>query len=251
MLWESGTVSNRDETPPFCAEMEGKNMNLDKVRRHFEDEAFGYDGLITRIVPKYHEQNETIITLIPFNRSEIVKVLDLGCGTGILSHLVLSGFSRAQVVAFDLAENMLAVCARNLSAYKDRLTLMKGNFGLDDFGSGYDIIVSGLSTHHLDDTEKLRLYKRIYDSLNQGGVFINREVVLGETPSLTDRYHYLWREYIRSNGEDDKKWFKKYLEEDIPAPVEMQTNWLREIGFIDVGCHWRYFNFAIFGGIKL
>ncbi len=56
---------------------------------------------------------------------------------------------------------------------KTGLTLMKGNFGSADFGSGYDIIVSGLSTYHLDDTEKLRLYKRIYDSLNQGGVFIS------------------------------------------------------------------------------
>ncbi len=104
-------------------------MTLDKVRRHFEEEAFHYDGLIPRIIPKYHEQNETIITLIPFDRSKVLKVLDLGCGTGILSYLVLSRFFKAQVVAFDLAENMLAVCARNLSAYKDRLTLMKGNLG--------------------------------------------------------------------------------------------------------------------------
>jgi len=75
-------------------------------------------------------------------------------------------------------------------------------------------------------------------------------VVLVESSSLSDRYHQLWREYTRSNDEDEEKWFKKYLEEDIPAPVDIQTNWLREIGFVDVGCHWRYFNFAIFGGIK-
>ncbi|AGL01222.1 class I SAM-dependent methyltransferase [Desulfoscipio gibsoniae] len=188
--------------------------------------------------------------MIPFERSKAVKVLDLGCGTGILSYLILVAFPNARVVAFDMAENMLAACSQNLSVYKNRLTLFQGNFGSDDFGGGYDIIVSGLSTHHLDDTEKPGLYKRIYDALNQGGVFINREVVLGESSSLTDRYHYLWREYIRSNGEDDEKWFNRYLDEDIPAPVEVQTNWLKEIGFIHVGYHWRYFNFAIFGGTK-
>ena len=107
-----------------------------------------------------------------------------------------------------------------------------------------------MATHHLGDEEKPRLFKRIYDALNQGGAFVNREVVLGESSSLTDRYHHLWREYIRSNGEDDEKWFNKYLEEDTPAPVEVQTTWLQEIGFIDVGCYWRYFNYAIFGGVK-
>lgn len=225
-------------------------MDSDKVRKHFEEEAFNYDGLITWLIPKYHEQNEIILSIIPFDRSKVLKILDLGCGTGILSNQMLRAFPKAQVVAFDLAENMLTACERNLSSYKDRLTLIKGNFASDYFGSDYDLIVSGLAIHHLADVEKPRLYKRIYDSLNQGGAFINREVVLGESSSLTDRYHHLWREYIRSNGEDDEKWFNKYLEEDIPAPVDVQTNWLREIGFIDVGCHWKYFNFAIFGGIK-
>lgn len=160
-------------------------MDTVKVQRHFEEEAFDYDGLIPRLIPKYHEQNQIIITLIPFERARVLNVLDLGCGTGVLSYLVLNAFPNAQVVSFDLAENMLAVCSRNLSAYKDRLTLVKGNFGSDDFGSGYDLIVSGLSTHHLDDTEKPRLYKRIYDALNHQGVFINREVVLGESTYLT------------------------------------------------------------------
>jgi len=43
--------------------MEGKNMTLDKVRRYFEDDAFHYDDLIPRIIPKYQEQNETQLSL--------------------------------------------------------------------------------------------------------------------------------------------------------------------------------------------
>lgn len=226
-------------------------MTPDRVRRHFDDEAFEYDETIPKIIPNYHDQNDTIIRLLPFDGSEALKALDLGCGTGILSYLLLSRFPGVQVTAFDLAENMLAVCATNLSAYGDRLALIKGNFAQDDFGSGYDIIVSGLATHHLEDTEKQRLYKRIYDALKHGGVFINREVVLGETPSLTDRYLCFWREYIRSNGEDDEIWYNKHLDEDFPATVADQLCWLKEAGFIDFGCYWRYFNFAIFGGSKL
>lgn len=225
-------------------------MNLDNVSEHFEKEAFVYDELIIRLIPNYEEQNDVIAKLIPFDRNKKLTALDLGCGTGILSYLILKEFPNAQVTAFDLAENMLKVCKKNLGIYRDRLELKQGNFGADEIGQGYDIVLSGLSTHHLDNTGKTNLYKRIYQGLNPGGVFINREIILGATPNLTEQYHQLWREYIRSNGEDDKKWFEKYLEEDIPASVEDQLEWLIDAGFIDVGCHWRYLNFAVFGGRK-
>ena len=92
-------------------------MSLDKVRNHFEEEAFEYDELIPRIIPKYIEQNDVMLTLIPFDRSKEIRVLDLGAGTGILSYLILKAFPKAGVVAFDLAENMLATCEKNLIYY--------------------------------------------------------------------------------------------------------------------------------------
>lgn len=225
-------------------------MNIDKVSEHFEREAFVYDELILRLIPNYEEQLDVIAKLIPFERTKQLTALDLGCGTGVLSYLILKLFPNAQVTAFDLAENMLEVCKTNLGVYEDRLELKQGNFGKDDIGQGYDIVLSGLSTHHLDNSGKINLYQRIYQGLSPGGIFINREIVLGATSNLTEYYHQLWRQFIRSNGEDDEKWFKKYLEEDIPASVENQLEWLIDAGFVDVGCHWRYLNFAVFGGEK-
>jgi len=37
---------------------------------------------------------------------------------------------------------------------------------------------------------------------------------------------------------------------NILAPVEDQCRWLREIGFDDVDCYWKYFELAIFGGMR-
>ncbi len=225
-------------------------MNLDAVREQFEQRAFDYDGLIPRLIPRYREQHDLILQLIPFETNANIKVLDLGAGTGILSALIFQTFPQANVAAFDMAENMLKICQTNLSAFGKRLTLQQGNFAEDDFGSGYDLVVSGLAIHHLDSGGKQTLFKKLFHSMNPGGILLIRDIVTGATPRLTEQYEQLWRQYMKASGEDDAAWFQNYLKEDIPSSVEEQTKWLAEAGFADTGCHWRYLNFAIFGGVK-
>lgn len=225
-------------------------MNLDAVREQFEQRAFDYDGLIPRLIPRYREQHDLILQLIPFETNAHIKVLDLGAGTGILSALILQAFPQANILAFDIAEKMLKVCQTNLSAYQERLTLQQGNFAEDNFGNGYDLVVSGLAIHHLDSAGKQTLFKKLFQSMNSGGILLIRDIVTAATPRLTEQYEQLWRQYMKANREDDAAWFQKYLEEDIPSSVEEQTRWLSEAGFADTACHWRHLNFAIFGGVK-
>jgi len=224
-------------------------VNLDYVREEFEQRAFDYDGLIPRLIPHYHEQQDLILQLIPFETNANIKVLDLGAGTGILSALILQAFPQANVLAFDMAENMLKVCQTNLSAFGKRLTLQQGNFAEDDFGSGYDLVVSGLAIHHLDSAGKQQLFHQLFQSINPEGILLIRDIVTGATPKLTEPYENLWRQYMKASGEDDAAWFQNELKEDIPSSVEEQTKWLTETGFADAACHWRYLNFAIFGGV--
>ena len=94
-------------------------MTLNNVREHFEQEAFSYDNLILKLIPYYHEQHQVMLDMIDFPNNASIKVLDLGCGTGVLSHLVLKNFQQANLVAFDFSENMLRACKNNLSAYHD------------------------------------------------------------------------------------------------------------------------------------
>lgn len=226
-------------------------MNATQIQKRFEETAFDYDGLIPRLIPYYREQHQVMLDLIGFDRSTRLKVLDLGAGTGVLANLILKTFPEATVVAFDLAENMLEVCQRNLLDYGDRIAFQQGNFAIDDIGCNYDLVISGLAIHHLDGARKQQLFKRVFQTMNPGGIFLNRDIVLGATKNLTQQYETLWRQYMRSQGEDDEKYFAAYLEEDQPSSVEDQIQWLKAAGFEDVGCHWRYLNFAIFGGFKI
>lgn len=223
-------------------------MTKESIWRHFQGEAEDYDGLIPRLIPHYHEQNEILLNLIPFDTDANLSVLDLGAGTGILSELILKSFPQSRVTAFDLSERMLELVSRKLSGFKDRLEIKLGDFSTDNLGSDYDLIVSGLAIHHLDDDHKTALFRRLFESLNMGGTLLIRDCVKGATPSLTEQYEKLWRAFMQANGEDDAKWFARYLEEDTPSSVNAQLGWLSEAGFVNIGCHWRYLNFAIFGG---
>ncbi|MBV6625548.1 MAG: class I SAM-dependent methyltransferase [Rivularia sp. (in: Bacteria)] len=225
-------------------------MQVNNIRQYFEQEAFNYNDLILRLIPYYREQHQVMLDMIDVPQNASIKVLDLGCGTGVLSHLVLQNFKQANVVAFDFAENMLAACKNNLSAYQDRVEFKQGDFGVDDIGEHYDLIVSGLAIHHLDAEGKQKLFKKLFSTMNPNGLLLILEIVKGANAQLTQKYEKLWRKFINDNGEDENYWFAKHIEEDIPDSVENQTQWLAQAGFINIGCHWRYLNFAIFGANK-
>jgi tRNA (cmo5U34)-methyltransferase len=225
-------------------------MNLELVKQHFEGDADTYESHILKFVPFYREQNEMMMEMLPFERTSGIKAVDLGAGPGVLSEMLLRRFPRSKVLVFDLAEKMIALARENLSRFEDRVEYQLGNLATDDFGGGYDLVISGLSIHHLDHETKRSLFHRIYAALKSGGLFLNRDVVSGATERLSGMYVNLWRLYVRSMGEDDASMMKRYYAEDIPASVEEQLEWMREAGFIDVGCHWQRLNFAIYGGRK-
>jgi tRNA (cmo5U34)-methyltransferase len=62
-----------------------------------------------------------------------------------------------------------------------------------------------------------------------------------------------WRRYMSggiSGDEIESKWIQKYREEDHPAKLIDQLTWMTEIGFIDVDVIWKYYNFAVYGGVR-
>jgi tRNA (cmo5U34)-methyltransferase len=226
-------------------------MDLQRVRAHFDEEATDYDARILRIVPQYREQGELILEVLPFDTDRPLRALDLGCGTGALSCLLLAAYPAATIVACDLSQNMLALSGRRLARFAPRATFRQADFGSCDLGADeYDVVLSGLAIHHLDGAGTRALYRRIHRALRPGGMFVNRELVLGATPYWTRRYEQLWREHVTLSGETDQGWFQQYLDEDQPVSIEDHLTWLRAAAFVEVACHFRRLNFAIFGGSK-
>lgn len=224
---------------------------LKNVEQHFNAEAHEFDDLVLKLIPDYPQMIAALVAAIPFDRSAPVRFIDLGCGTGTVAEYVLNAFPNAHVTCLDLAENMIAMAQAKLARYEN-IRYLVGDFSA--FDGKYDVVLSSLALHHLpvyDD--KGRLYRRIYDCLNPGGVFYNADVVLGSNDFLQALYMHQWRTFMRrdiSEDETEGKWIPKYYSEDRPAKLVDQLRWMAEIGFADVDVLWKYCNFAVYGGVK-
>lgn len=168
------------------------------------------------------------------------RVLDLGTGNGRLIAMLRPDRPELVAVGLDFSELMLSR-ARGRFAGEDRVELRRHDLSQPlphDLGR-FDAVVSSFAIHHLEDERKRSLYAEAFDLLEPGGVFANFEHVA----SASERLH---RAFFAAIGEP--------LENADPSDrlldVETQLGWLREIGFEDADCYWKWLEMALLIGVK-
>jgi tRNA (cmo5U34)-methyltransferase len=226
-------------------------MAAHDVRGHFDRDWEEYDTRIRRLVPRYDDLHEAILSVLPLDPEAKGRVLDLGMGTGELTRKVLDRFPRADVVGIDFAGRLLDGARRKLAGYGDRVVCLEGDYEEMEAPGTFDAAVSALSIHHLDGEAKRRLFGRIHAKLRPGGAFVNGDYVEPASPRLRDRYRELREAYLRAAGwsEDEiAKHRENSLRYDRPSTVEDQLAWLRDLGYEDVDCVWKFYDLAVFVG---
>ena len=185
-------------------------------------------------IPHRTEGEATLLSEIP---TESKRVLDLGCGNGHLLGLVLSHCPGATGVGLDFSPTMLEESRRRFSD-DDRVRFVEHNLDerLPDIGA-FDCVISSFAIHHCADSRKRELYSEVFACLEAGAVFCNLEHV----SSPSQRIHDGFVEAMGMTPEDEDP-SNKLLD------VETQLRWLREIGFEDVDCFWKWRELALLAG---
>lgn len=114
------------------------------------------------------------------------KILDLGCGTGLLSLKCLQK-TRCSITGVDYAQEMLDILKDKIKKLKleDRISLcLMDAASLKFKDRTFDRVVSSVALHHLKD--KLPALKKIFRVLKPGGIFILGEVDMDTTGKHTD-----------------------------------------------------------------
>ena len=218
-------------------------------------------------IPLAQEQIGVMMTMLKTSTQPIEKFLDLGCGDGILGAAILGAYPAAHGVLADFSEPMLAQARESLKEYAGQLAFENLDYGdkawvnkMQPQGP-FDAIVSGYSIHHQPDARKPEIYAEIFSLLKPGGWFINIEHVSSAAELNVDLFerHYASARYAIEKQNGGTRTLEQVTEEyrtrpdkaaNILAPVELQCDWLRAIGYEDVDCYMRIYELAVFGGRK-
>jgi tRNA (cmo5U34)-methyltransferase len=206
-------------------------VNLWTSNEHVEDYLRRADQISHRT-----EGEAAVLEFIPTGTR---RILDLGTGDGRLLALVRQRHPETEAVAVDFSPAMLEA-VRQRFATDARVRVLDHNMDLPLPALGtFDAVISSFAIHHLVHERKRALYEEIFRLLNRGGVFCNLEHVASPTQRLHEEF--LHRIGFTVETEDPSN---KLLD------VETQLGWLRDVGFVDVDCQWKWRELALLSGVR-
>lgn len=212
-------------------------MPLEKMNDFFDARADGYDNhmLIDLALDEFYEE---IACLVESERKDFC-LLDLGCGTGLELKRLFEKYPAMSVTGIDLSAKMLQKLKEKFP--NKNLRLLCGSYFKLGLGNGYDVALSTYSLHHFNEGEKLLLYRKIYASINENGVFIEGDYIANTIEKQLLHLAELDRLKREQNIPDGE-----FFHYDIPLTVETQIRLLNEAGFSDVKIVKQWDNTGIF-----
>jgi ubiquinone/menaquinone biosynthesis C-methylase UbiE len=154
---------------------------------------------------------------IPFDKSQPIRILDLGAGYGALTQSLLERFPNAIAVCQDGSREMAKLGQERMKHLAGRYEYVFCDFSRHGWSkriSGpFDAIVSSIAIHNVQSPNIIRgIYEDAFELVKPGGCFLN-----------FDRPRPPWEE---------------------------QMKWLVSAGFAGVTIFWQGKNRAVFGGFK-
>jgi len=223
---------------------------MSTIQEQFNSISKKYDAQRPFLIPCFNDFYTIALPLVTGLKTA-KRVLDIGAGTGLFSQFIYQQRPDLHFTLVDISGDMLRV-ARERFAGLENFEFIELDFSATAIPQQYDVIISSLAIHHLEDEQKEKLYQSVYQALNPGGVFINADQVEGRSPFFDAYYKSHWKETITNSGLD-KEAIDRAMERiklDKFAKLEAQLLMLEHAGFGNVDCIYKHNNFVVFGGVK-
>ena len=168
------------------------------------------------------------------------RVLDLGTGDGRLIRMLRARRPGIEAVGVDSSPLMLEEARRAFEG-ADGVEIRDHDLSAPlppDLGR-FDAVVSSFAIHHLPDARKRELYAEVLAVLEPGGLFANLEHVASPTERLHEAFFAAIGEPLSNEDPSDRT-----------VDAWVQAGWLREAGYEDADCYWKWLEMALLIGIR-
>jgi len=207
----------------------------------FNTRAEGYEAHMERSVASFERFYQSIASPIPETK-EPLRILDIGCGTGLELEAILSKAPNAVITGIDVSARMLD---RLRERYRDRLAqlhlIQDSYLGISLGESLYDYAVAVMTLHHLLPPRKLELYRQIRQALRWDGAYIEGDWVVSpdEEQRYRSRYEALVLTVSRRRADESEAPDEGSYHIDVPLSLETHRRLLMEAGFSTVDVIWQ------------
>ena len=216
-----------------------------------------FDEMLERSIPAYSDMRELVKRIGKRYVKRKTAIVDLGCSTGeaILPFIHDFGCQNTYKL-YDVSEPMLEA-----SREKFRNWINEGYVTVESFDIRQglpehmytSLVLSVLTLQFTPIEYRQKIIRSIYDSLEPGGALILVEKVLGSNYSidrmLVDEYYRIKSDNAYTQEQISAK--RKSLEGVlVPITAKWNEEMLKDTGFKDIDCFWRYLNFAGWVAVK-
>lgn len=215
-----------------------------------------FDDMLERSIPQYPVMRQLTTELAIGYVQPKTDIVDLGSSRGeALAPLITKFGAYNRFVAVEVSPPMLDTLR---SRFKGLIDAGVVEVRSDDLRADFppvraSVMLSVLTLMFTPINYRLRIIQDIYDHLLPGGAFLLVEKVLADSARLDtyfqQRYHQMKREAGYSWDEIERK---RLALEGVQVPVTAHWNeeLLKNAGFRQVDCYWRWLNFAGWIAVK-
>jgi len=223
---------------------------MDRLRASFDKKAQEYDQWIYTVCPFY---GDVLTALVDYCPPSTQYVLDLGCGSGNVTHALMGRFPKMRATLVDISPKMLSLAKTKLKEQSEQIEYIEKDISLFTSSYTYDLVVSSLAMHHLEEKQKEYFCEKVLKHLVPGGYFFVIEQVTGGTRHFHEIAHAYWLADMKRNDltqDEIADVLARKEDHDKCEPLIRQLERLKKVGFVGIDVLFKRDSIVLFAAQK-